>query len=350
MKFDKKSIFPAILFIASLIIPYAVSHRYYYSSHVGLECIGTIVLAVSFFLSDAKWGKIVRTIGLLLLAFFNSYTALFYEAYGDGLINTVASILCFATYLLAIAIGFCQNIKLAISGMCICVLGACACILPALYRPVTFIEYSCIFNLIALTILWVQQIKRVKQEGNTIGPKTKSTAMQQQELGLTVVGNEPTANGGKEIPACSGTGEKTETHLCPECKNEVEARFKICPNCGYHLLQEAPIDKTRIYIGIIVSAVLILAAVLLITSGRFQHFVHNISYYMEQYKEAKAHSSGFLKYQYAALAEEWMELYRKALLYIILSGVGSAALAIGGVCGLFRNLKKLKNAGEGKEK
>lgn len=136
---------------------------------------------------------------------------------------------------------------------------------------------------------------------------------------------------------------------CSECGKEISDTVKYCPNCGVEIKKQNSItDKAKIknYIVIAVSIVLIIIAISLVTSSEFKYYLDNIDYYTEQYENARSHSSGFLGGSYASLASKWKDMRDEAIMYVALHSIGAIALSIGGGVGLYRGLKKIKNAGE----
>ena len=138
--------------------------------------------------------------------------------------------------------------------------------------------------------------------------------------------------------------------FCAGCGNEVVGEDTICPHCGFQENAKSRlvgIDKKKIMIGIAISLAMLIAAIALLTTRKFEYYIENISYYTEQYEETKSHSSGFLGSSYASLASRWKDMRNEAITYIALHSVGAIALSIGGGVGLYRGIKRLKNV-EGK--
>lgn len=140
---------------------------------------------------------------------------------------------------------------------------------------------------------------------------------------------------------------KEKKRLCIECGNELNADDKVCPNCGYEESYRPYLHKldAKNIVKICVFIVMLIIAMSLVTTGKFQLFIENISYYHEQYLEAKSHSSGFLAGSYLSLASKWEELRNEAIFYVVTHSVGAFVLSVIGGCGLYRNIKKLKNVG-----
>lgn len=133
---------------------------------------------------------------------------------------------------------------------------------------------------------------------------------------------------------------------CPECGKEISDTVKYCPNCGVEITIQNSItgkSKTKNYIVIAVSIVLIIIAISLVASSEFKYYLDNIDYYTEQYENTKSHSSGFLGSSYASLASKWKDMRDEAITYVVLHSIGAIALSISGVVGLYCGLKKLKN-------
>ena len=136
---------------------------------------------------------------------------------------------------------------------------------------------------------------------------------------------------------------------CPECGKEISGTVKYCPNCVVKIKKQNSITdkaKTKNYIVLAVSIILIIIAISLVVSSEFKYYLDNIDYYTEQYENAKSHSSGFLGGSYASLASKWKDMRDEAIMYVALHSIGAIALSIGGGVGLYRGLKKIKNAGE----
>lgn len=136
--------------------------------------------------------------------------------------------------------------------------------------------------------------------------------------------------------------------VCPECKSEQMETVQYCTNCGYKLSPEPHTSielRKKIYIKIGISIVLVIIAISLVTGDEFHYYAKNISYFADQYVEAKSHSSGFLGSSYASLASRWKEMYNEAVAYVALHSIGAVILSIVGGLGLYKGLKKLKNDG-----
>ena len=136
---------------------------------------------------------------------------------------------------------------------------------------------------------------------------------------------------------------------CPECKKEISDTVTHCPNCGFEIKnQHSSVDKTKTknYISIAISIILIIIGISLVTSSEFKHYFENIDFYAEQYENAKSHSSGIFGSSYAAIASRWKDMLDKAIMYVALHSIGAIVLSIGGGVGLYRGFKKIKDAEE----
>ena len=135
---------------------------------------------------------------------------------------------------------------------------------------------------------------------------------------------------------------------CSNCGKEISDTVKFCPNCGTEIKKTSPLSsnsKTKNYILIGISIILIIVAISLVTTNEFKYYLDNIDYYTEQYENAKSHSSGFLGSIYSSLASQWKEMREEAVMYVALHSIGAIVLGLGGTIGLYKGIRKLKNGG-----
>lgn len=146
---------------------------------------------------------------------------------------------------------------------------------------------------------------------------------------------------------------KSLTSFCEQSKTSNDYTCKTIPNSNINPNSHSELNCTKTkyvtnrnksIVVIIVCIVLIICAISLLTTNKFQHYVENISYYTEQYEETKSHSSGFLGSSYASLASKWNSLRTEAIIYVVLHGVGAVACSLAGGIGLYKGLKKIKNS------
>ena len=132
---------------------------------------------------------------------------------------------------------------------------------------------------------------------------------------------------------------------CLKCGKQQIDTAKFCTNCGTPFANNTDSKsqiKTRNYIGIVISAVLIVVALSLVLNSEFFHYLDNISYYSNQYAENSSHSSGFLGGIYSSLASNWKGLYNQALSYIVSHSIFAIIFSIVGGIGLYRGIKKIR--------
>ena len=132
---------------------------------------------------------------------------------------------------------------------------------------------------------------------------------------------------------------------CLNCgKQQIDAA-KFCTNCGTPFANNTDSKnqiKSRNYIGIAISMVLIVIAFSLVLDSEFFHYVNNLSYYSEQYIENRSHSSGFLGGIYSTLASSWKGLYEQATTYIVVHSILAIVLSVVGGIGLYKGIKKIR--------
>ena len=163
---------------------------------------------------------------------------------------------------------------------------------------------------------------------------------------------------GMEIGPSSYYREEVNNSInfCPNCGGEITKylTFKnnniinFCPHCGGNINKSSmqpSTTHTRNYTLIAIGILFIVIAILLVTTNKFIYHVDHLDFYNKEYKNAKAHSSGYLGIHYSTLASRWKQLINEAIIYIISHIIGAIGFSIGGTICLYKGFKKLRNGG-----